>query len=101
MPASPDHGSRNQTNEVVSDSAPASAIRIRLEIIENARSRRRGTSNACSTCTHRKSVASGIRAASTFAAMRTDAKNWPVAARSAAVSTSFSARFARCRRRYE
>ena len=66
----------------MSESAPASAIRIRLETIENARSRRRGTSNACRTCTHRNSVASGIRAASTFAAIRTDAKNWPVAARS-------------------
>ncbi len=52
----------------MSDSAPASAIRIRLETIENARSRRRGTSNACRTCTHRNSAASGIRAASTVAA---------------------------------
>ncbi len=59
-PASPAHGSTNSANEVVSESDPASAIRIRLDTTENARSRRRGTSKACSTCTHRNSDASGM-----------------------------------------
>ena len=94
-PASPDHGSRNHRNDVVRESRPPRPGSV--EIIENARSRRRGTSKACRTCTHTKSVASGIRAASTFAATRTDAKNCPVAARSPTVSRSFSARFDRWR----
>jgi hypothetical protein len=60
--ASPAHGSTNSANEVVSERDPASAIRMRLETTENERSRLRGTSNACSTCTQRNNDASGRRA---------------------------------------
>ena len=55
-------GTTNNANDDESESAPASAIKITLETIENARSRRRGTSNAWSTWTHRNNDASGTRA---------------------------------------
>jgi hypothetical protein len=56
--------SNHHRYDVVRARAPPTAIIVVLETIENARSRRRGTSNACSTCTHRNSAASGARAAS-------------------------------------
>ena len=65
------HGITNKTNEDERESAPASAIRITLETIENARSRRRGTSNAWSTCTQRNKDARGTRAWSTEPAIWT------------------------------
>ena len=61
-PTSAAHGIRSNAKDVENESVPASAIRITLDTIENDRSRRRGTSNAWRTCTHRNSDASGMRA---------------------------------------
>ncbi len=81
--------------------APASAIRIRLDAIEKPRSRRRGTSNACSTCTHRKSDPSGTRAWSTFDAYWTACRNCANAAIIPIASRTFVVTFDRARTRYE
>ena len=78
--ASATHGTRKTRKPVPSDSDPASATRIRLEITENDRSRRRGTSKECRTCTHTNNEARGIRAWSTDSANRTFCRKAPRAA---------------------
>ena len=87
------HGITNNTNDDERESAPASAIRITLETIENARSRRRGTSNAWSTCTQRNNDARGTRAWSTEPASWTLCKNAANAASSPTESNTLVVRF--------
>ncbi len=87
----------NSTNDDESESAPASAIRITLDTIENARSRRLGTSNACRTWTHRNSDASGTRAWSTEPASWTLCRNAANAASSPTESRTLVVMFERCR----
>ena len=87
------HGITNNTNEDERESAPASAIRITLETIENARSRRRGTSNAWSTCTQRNNDAKGTRAWSTEPASWTLCRNAANAASSPTDSNTLVVRF--------
>ncbi len=88
-------------NPVVSDSTAAAATSVVEDTIENARSRRRGTSNACNTCTHRNSAARGMRAASTVWAVRTVRTNRSIATSSPSTSPALITRFDRYRRWYE
>ena len=74
---------------------------ITLAEIENPRSRRRGTSNECSTCTHRNRDASEVRASSTLFAKRTLCRNAAKAANSATASTTFVPVFDRRRFTWE
>jgi hypothetical protein len=72
-----------------------------LDTIENARSRRRGTSNACNTCTQRNSAASGARASSAVVIEPIWPRNLVVAASSAAARTILIATLRRRRRRFD
>jgi hypothetical protein len=85
----------------VSESAPPTATSVVEDTIENARSRRRGTSKAWSTWTHRKSEARGTRAWSTVVSVPTWARKRPKAAISATARTTFSGIDDARRRRYE
>ena len=100
-PVSAAHGTRKRPNEDDSESAPASAIRITLETIENDRSRRRGTSNAWSTWTHRNNDASRTRAWSTEPASCTLCMNAANAASRPTESKTLVVMFDRWRCRYE
>ena len=62
-------------NPVENAREPASARRTTLAASEKLRSRGRGTSKLCSTCTQRNSATRGPRVSSTFAAPRTPPRN--------------------------
>jgi hypothetical protein len=95
------HGIRSRTKPVLNEREAASATRITLETTENARSRRRGTSNAWRTCTQTNSEASGARASSTVCAPPTRRRNAPSATNRPAASATFTPVFRACRRAYE
>ena len=83
-----------------SDSDPASATSTTLAAMENARSRRRGRSKLCRTCTHTNSDPSITRASSTEAAVRARWRNWNSAATSPAARRSLQHEVLRRLRRY-
>ena len=97
---SPAYGSSSSPNPASSESEPASAISTTLAAMENARSRRRGRSKLCSTCTHTNSDPSSTRASSTEVAVRACWTNCSSAAISPAASSTLSTKFFLRRRRY-